>query len=249
VSRNRFTVRLLGTFEVARDGSAPVRLWPKPRALLAQLLVADAPVPMRRIVAELWPREAPESATVNVRGYVHLIRRALGADVVQTWHDGVYGVRLPEAQVDHRMFLDLLDRSRAAGVPHERTVLLRRALALCDGPVLSNVPHGPMLGNWAASVRDRRRRALLDLAELLIHGGRCGDAQRLLRSHLLEQAGDETAYLLLMQALYAEGDGGGALDVYRQAYRELARIGMLPGPRLSAAQNAVLNHHPLPAGS
>lgn len=249
MSRNRFTVRLLGTFEVARDGGAPVRLWPKPRALLAQLLVADAPVPMRRIVAELWPGEAPESATVNVRGYVHLIRRALGPEVVQTLHDGVYAVRLPEARVDYRMFLDLLDRSRATDVPHERMILLKQALALCDGPVLSDVPHGPMLGNWVASVRDHRRRALLDLAELLIHGGRCDDAQRLLRGHLLEHAGDEAVYLLLMQALYTAGDGGAALAVYRQAYRELARIGMLPGPRLSALHNAVLNHHPLPAGS
>ncbi|AKH84593.1 hypothetical protein AA958_23005 [Streptomyces sp. CNQ-509] len=247
--RNRFTIRLLGTFEVARDGSAPIRLWPKPRALLAQLLVADAPVPMRRIVAELWPREAPESATVNVRGYVHLIRRALGTDAVQTLHDGVYAVRLPGAQVDYRMFLDLLDRSRTTDVPPERIIHLKRALALCGGPVLSDVPHGPMLGNWVASVQDHRRRALLELAALLIHGGRCDDAQRLLRSHLLEQAADETAYMLLMQALYAAGDGGAALAVYRQAYRELARIGMLPGPRLSALQDAVLHHHPLPAGS
>lgn len=247
--RIQFTVQLLGSFEVSGLGMAPIRMWPKPRTLLAQLLVADAPVPLRRILGELWPGGEPESAAANVRGYVHIIRQELGQGTVQTLHGGVYRLSLPEVRVDSRIFLRLLGRARTTADPRERTALLGQALALWEGPALSGVPQGPMLRNWVASMRGHRRRALLDLAELLVRGGQCGDAQYLLRQHLLEWPEDEAAYVLLMRALYAAGDGGGALTVYRQAYDELAETGLRPGPRLEAAQNAILHHQPLPADS
>jgi DNA-binding SARP family transcriptional activator len=248
VPRFQFTVRILGGFEVSGLGRAPIRMWPKPRTLLAQLLVADGPVPMRRVLGELWPGGAPESAAANVRGYVHIIRRQLGQDTVQTLHGGVYRLSLPGVRMDSRIFLGLLGRSHTTADPRERTALLGQALALWEGPALSGVPQGPMLRNWVTSMQGHRRRALLDLAELLVRGGQCGDAQYLLRQHLLEWPEDEAAYVLLMRALYAAGDGGGALTVYRQAYDELAGAGLRPGPRLAAAQNAVLHHRPLPAG-
>ncbi|RBM14932.1 AfsR/SARP family transcriptional regulator [Streptomyces sp. PT12] len=240
------TFRLLGLFSFEREGGAPPRpMWPKPSALLALLLVADGPVTLERIAAELWGDRRPESAVANIRGYIGILRRGFGGGAVRTL-PGSYELALPGALLDSDAFLDLLDRAEDAGSPGEREELLGRALALWHGPALAGLTHGPVLESWVERMNGHRRRATLQLAELSLAGGRYGRAQDLLRQHLVGHPTDESAYQLLMRALHEAGDSSAALVVYQRANRRLVDHGLLPGPRLRGTQQAILNHRPLP---
>ncbi|MDT0344999.1 AfsR/SARP family transcriptional regulator [Streptomyces litchfieldiae] len=238
--------RLLGPFSLTRDGAAARPMWPKPTALLAMLLVADGPVPLDRIVAELWQGRAPSSAVANIRSYIRLLRRELGADAVRTML-GCYELVLRDARLDADTFRELLERADRTTAAEERAALLKEALDLWRGPALSGIPHGPVLESWVARMNGHRRRALLELAGLWLESGREARAQDLLRQHLLGQPTDETAYELLMRALHQAGDGSAALAVYQQANRHLVDRGLYPGPRLRGMQQAILSHRPLPA--
>jgi DNA-binding SARP family transcriptional activator len=70
--------RVLGPVEARADGSELVLLPPKPRALLAVLLVhAGRPVSRDQLMAALWPEGAPPSAPRVIRTYVWALRRSL----------------------------------------------------------------------------------------------------------------------------------------------------------------------------
>src|SRR5689334_6866212 len=73
--------RVLGPLEVCRDGR-PVNLGgPKPRAVLAVLLLhANEPVTNARLAMALWDEDAPASALRTVQVYVSRLRRLLGDD-------------------------------------------------------------------------------------------------------------------------------------------------------------------------
>src|ERR1044072_3689064 len=70
--------RLLGPVEAWWDGM-PVRLGgPKPRALLAVLLLrAGQVVPADALVDAIWGEEPPDTARALVQSYVSALRRAL----------------------------------------------------------------------------------------------------------------------------------------------------------------------------
>src|SRR5512133_3842471 len=76
-----FRFELLGPLRVFADGH-PIPLGPvKQRLLLASLLLRpDDVVGTDELVAALWLDEPPPSATANLRGYAHGLRRALGAE-------------------------------------------------------------------------------------------------------------------------------------------------------------------------
>ena len=78
--------RLLGPVEVAAE-DGPVALGgPKPRAVLAVLLLnANRPVSTERLALALWGEDAPAGAAKTVQVHVSRLRKALpDADVVTT---------------------------------------------------------------------------------------------------------------------------------------------------------------------
>jgi DNA-binding SARP family transcriptional activator len=76
--------RVLGPVEAAVDGN-PVRLpASKPRALLALLLLnRNRVVSTEQLIDGLWD-DPPETAAKALQGYVSQLRRALGAERVET---------------------------------------------------------------------------------------------------------------------------------------------------------------------
>ncbi|MEV4016795.1 AfsR/SARP family transcriptional regulator [Nonomuraea angiospora] len=241
----RYAVRLLGRFTVTRDGVPLAAMWPKPSTLLALLLVSQGPLPHEHITAELWPSGGPASALANLRTYVTVLRRHLGGRAVRTWA-GAYELALPGARLDETRFRALMACAEGAATAGEQAHALQQALALWRGPALGGIARGPALDSWAERVDGHRRRAVHRLAELWLRAGRHATAQDLLRTHLLASPTDETASRLLMWALYQAGDSEAALAEYRRAASLLMRGGLLPGPLLRGAQEAILNHR-LPA--
>ena len=94
------TYRVLGPFEVLRDG-APVDLGPpKQRALLAILLLrAGELVPSDRLVDLLWSGRPPRTAAHSVQVYISALRRGLGGEQIETRTPG-YMLHLDGARVD-----------------------------------------------------------------------------------------------------------------------------------------------------
>src|SRR5215211_3638678 len=105
--------RVLGPLDVADVADTTALRRPKPRALLALLLLnANRPVSTDELVTGLWGSDAPASALGALQNYVSLLRKALGPDVVQTQPPG-YVLRVEPGDLDLQVFEQLV--AEAAG--------------------------------------------------------------------------------------------------------------------------------------
>lgn len=79
---------MLGSFDVVVNGRSVQLGGAKQRALLAILaLHANEVVPADRLIGQLWPGDAPESAVNTLQGYVSRLRKVLdlnGSNVGQS---------------------------------------------------------------------------------------------------------------------------------------------------------------------
>ena len=79
------TFQVLGPVTAVVDGSAVALGGPKQRALLATLLLAEGTaVPRHQLVLSVWGDDPPASAAQSLQVYVHNLRKALGADRIET---------------------------------------------------------------------------------------------------------------------------------------------------------------------
>src|SRR5215813_896842 len=128
--------RILGPLEVSDDGCAVAIGGPKPRALLAILLLhANEVVSRERLIDELWASSPPETATAALQVHVSQLRKALGNDAIVTRPPG-YEIRVDDGQLDLNQFEQLVDKARDQGAG-EAAETLREALELWRGPPLA----------------------------------------------------------------------------------------------------------------
>ena len=234
--------RILGPLEVS-DETGPIALGgQRQRALLAVLIVeAGRVVPTERLVDLLWGEDAPKTATTSLQNSISRLRRALGADVLETRAPG-YLLRAGPDQVDARRFeVQLRDARRAAA--GERRELLQRALSLWRGPALAEFAFEQFAQAEIGRLEELRLAALeeridTDL-ELGQHGDVIGELEALARDHPLR----ETFRRSLMLALYRSGRQAEALEVYQDARgRFVDELGIEPGPELKRLQSEILRH-------
>ena len=149
--------RLLGPLEVVAEGRVVPLDAPKPRALLAILLLhANEPVSRDRLIEELWAGRPPSSAAKILQTYVSQLRRALGRDVIRTV-PSAYELRADAGSFDLLRFEQLVGEARAAG-PAEANGMLREALSLWRGPPLAEFAYEP----WAQPEIDRLEELRLE---------------------------------------------------------------------------------------
>ncbi|AIG79096.1 SARP family transcriptional regulator [Amycolatopsis japonica] len=234
--------RVLGPLEVAVDGQVVPLGGPKPRLLLAALLLQPNVVVSTELLIEvLWPSSAPRSAAANIRTYVHSLRKRL-AD-----HDPALGERIgsrasgyilkatPE-EIDHIRFGELAARAQDAlgrGEAESALDLLDQAESLWRGEVLEGLPHDHGWGATVArlselrlAVQEQRLRARIEL-------GRTAEAVAELRGLVTEHPLREELWQQLIVALRADGRTADAIEAYETAEKVLAEeLGTEPGPRL-----------------
>lgn len=245
-------VRVLGDLEVLVDDVALELGGPKPRALLALLVVGDGrPVSLEHLIDQIWGDEPPVRVEASLQSYVARLRRVLEptrgsrttARVLRT-HPGGYSLDLPPDAVDARRFTSLLARSRAEREPAVAERLLDDALALWRGAAYAGLP-GPALGAEAVRLDELRAGALEDLWDLRVRGGRHPEAvaelEHLVALHPLR----ERLWALLARALYGAHRQGDALAALRRAREHLAdELGVDPGPELRRVEDLVLRQDP-----
>ena len=133
--------RILGPLEVWDDGGEVSLGGPKPRALLAVLLLhPNEVVSADRLIDELWGEDSPERAADALRVNVSRLRKALPQDVLTTRSPG-YVIRVEPDELDLHRFERLVDEGRsllARGLAADASERLRDALALWRGPPLAD---------------------------------------------------------------------------------------------------------------
>src|SRR5262245_42788315 len=132
--------RILGPLEVV-GGAGEISLGgPKPRALLALLLLhANEVVPTVRLIDELWGADSHESAAAALRIHVSRLRKALPQDTLGTRAPG-YLLDIDGHALDLERFEWLVSEGRsllARGFSADAATRLREALALWRGPPLA----------------------------------------------------------------------------------------------------------------
>lgn len=234
--------RILGPLEVSNE-TGPVALGgPKQRGLLAILVLeAGRVVPTDRLIDLLWGEEAPKSATASLQNAIGRLRRALGADVLETRAPG-YVLSVAPEQIDARRLERTLTEVR--GLPAaERRDRLDGALALWRGPALAEFAFDDFAQAEIRRLEELRlvaqeERIDADL-ELGRHADVIGELEGIVGDHPLR----ETLRKQLMLALYRAGRQAEALEVYQDARaRFIDELGIDPGPELKRLQSEILRH-------
>ena len=236
--------RLLGPLEVVAEGRVVPLDAPKPRALLAILLLhANEPVSCDLLMEELWAGRPPASATKVLQTYVSQLRRLLGRTLIRTV-PSAYELRADAGSLDMHRFEELMRDARAAA-PAEANRMLREALALWRGPVLAEFA----FESWAQPAIDRLEELRLEALQERIETDLALGASAELVAELELLVGQyplrERLRVQLMLALYRSGRQADALAAYRGARRELVdALGIEPTLVLRQLERRILDQDP-----
>ena len=197
--------RILGRLE-AWDAGREVSLGgPKPRALLAALLLRPNEVaPADRLIDELWGDHSPEDAAAALRVNVSRLRKALAHDVLTTRAPG-YLLRVEPDALDLHRFERLVEEGKsllARGLAADASARLGEALSLWRGPVLADFAYESFAQAAIARLEEIRLAAVelrID-ADLVLgrHDDLVGELEALVEEHPLR----ERLRRYLMTALY-----------------------------------------------
>ena len=243
---------VLGPLEVRSAGvEIPVRSGQQRVLLAALLLRANQVVPLDELTDRLWGEAPPRGARNTLRAYVMRLRRTLGADdgdgvVVETHPEG-YRIRVEPAELDLLRFEDLLAQAGrlAAAGPTEEAQVLRQAVALWRGPVLSNVDSDALHRDVALALSERRLQAVQRRIDLELQLGGDDEIVPELKALTAEHPTRERFCAQLMIALYRSGRQADALEAYRRTREMLdAELGVDPGQDLQELHQSVLTADP-----
>lgn len=245
-------LRILGSLQVT-DGERSVELRrPKPRALLAVLLLhPNQGLSTDRLVEALWADTPPRSATNTLQGYVSWLRHALaplrGAPLVRTQTPG-YVLTVDPEQIDAHRFERLVGEgidARADGEPERAADVLGQALAMWRGPALADFAYDRFADVHAARLEELRLCAMEEHAQAELALGRHARLPSRLQALVEDNPLREPLWGLLMLALYRCGRQAEALRAFQAAKRVLGEeLGIGPCPALCRLEAEVLAQAP-----
>ena len=212
----------------------------KPRALLARLaLEPGRVVSADALVEALWD-EPPASAHKVVQVYVSQLRKALGADAIETRAPG-YVLRAGQDETDLGRFEQLADAAREAREPARRAELLREALELWRGRALEEFDDEPFAEAAARRLAELRLHALEERIDAQLELGEHARLVPELEALAAQEPLRERPRAQLMLALYRSGRQAEALERYRSGRQLLVdELGIEPGPALQELERAIL---------
>jgi predicted ATPase/DNA-binding SARP family transcriptional activator len=215
----RFEV--LGPVRVWTDDGVIVPLPPRPRALLAALLAAGRQtVSAERLVAELWPEGAPPTAVAALQVHASALRKVVGDRLVFT--AGGYLLRADE--------VDALEFEATGD------------LTLWRGPAFEGADRGPIVGEAAARLSERRLAAQRGWIDRQLADGRPVLAE--LSGWVAAEPTAEPLVERLMLALHRDGRSAEALDVFAGTVAALAAYETEPSAALTALAEAIRRRDP-----
>ena len=247
----RTRIQLCGRLSVEIDGAqlAGTLRGKQVPLLLAYLLLNRArPVGREELIGALWPHQAPVSQDAALRTLLSRLRSALGDGSLQGRDELL--LNLPEP-----VWIDL--EAAASEVERARHALdredARTAWAFAQVPL--NIANRGLLPGAQATWLEARRRELEDIrlqaleliarAGLHLGGAQLSSVERHARALIEAEPYRESGYVLLMEALAAEGNIAEGLRVFDRL-RTLLRdeLGTSPSPETNETYERLLH----PAG-
>ncbi len=248
MSSDPLNVQLLGHVSAHRGGRRVDLTGAQRLAMLSVLaLRAGECVSSVELVDGIWDDGAPDRARHALHVYISDLRRALGAEVIETRRGG-YRLCVDVEQVDALLFEQMV--GRVNGGPPEQTLgELLVALALWRGPAFDGAADSAALRAAATRLEEKRlaaleRRFTAEL-ELGHHDQILGELTSLVSAMPLR----ESLRAQLMLALYRSGRQAEALAAYREGRAQLGELGLEPGGELRDLERAILRQDPTLAGA
>jgi DNA-binding SARP family transcriptional activator len=240
--------RILGPLEAWHEGGEVALGGPKPRALLALLLLhANEVVPADRLIDDLWGEDSPERAADALRVNVSRLRKALPEDAVATRSPG-YVIRIEPDELDLHRFEQLVDDAKdllARGLASDASERLRESLALWRGSALADFAYESFAQGAIARLEEIRLAAFELRVEADLALGRHHELISELEALVAEHPLREGLRRYLITALYRSGRQAEALEAYRDARRALVDgLGIEPSPALQELERAILRQDP-----
>jgi len=240
-------VNVLGPVQLVTDSGTLIRVETRKRRALLSLLALDTNrvVSMDRLVNVLWEGAPPKHARTVVHGHISALRQALGPRVsIETCSPG-YALTIDSDRVDAHRFTRLVEAAAERIHDADAIALLREALALWRGQVLTDLAGFACWHDLAIPWEDARLNALEALAKRLLRAGRPAEAVAGLRNAVVQHPLRESLTAQLMACLHEAGRQVDALRVYDSVRRRLAdELGLYPGPELREAHAALLRQAP-----
>ena len=241
--------RILGPLEVAAEGAPLAIGGPKPRALLAALLVQPGMVVSTdRLIQAVWGEEPPGDALNALRAYVSRLRTALGPPVRLFHRVPGYVLDLADGELDAAQFVHLLGAAREHGAAgeHDRVVrTLDAALSLWRGDALAEFADLDFAVTEIARLDDLRLVAVEERIDALLHLDRGAEIVAELDGLVRRFPVRERLAVQLMRALYRSGRQTEALAVYGQLRGRLVdELGVEPSEQVQELHRQVLAHDP-----
>lgn len=246
---------ILGPMYIEMHGTEIQIRSPKPRALLAALIVhRGTAVSFDHLVDIVWGSTPPRDPEQALHSQMSRLRRRLSGagrddihDVLATRPSG-YALAVDDRQVDAGRFEALAARAEAATVADQVLELAKQALSLWRGPAL--VEFDQAFARTEAARLDAVRVGLqAQRADALLAVGRAHDVVADLDPLVAEHVLDEHLHGRLMLALYRCGRQADALAVYRRLRdRLMSDLGLEPSAELRQLERDILQHSPELAG-
>lgn len=236
--------RILGPLEVVGpDG--PIRIDAgKVRALLELLLLhANEVIAGERLVDSLWGDFPSDSAEHAIEVYVSRLRRALGADRIET-HPPGYRIRVEPGELDLHRFEALTAEAREsfdADDAAKAVRLFQDADALWRGPALAELRSSERARAEVTRLDELRLAETAARIDAMLATGRHAELIPELERLVAEHPFEERLRSQHMLALYRSGRQVDALESYQAARRALDEdLGLEPGQALQQLQVAIL---------
>jgi DNA-binding SARP family transcriptional activator len=250
---------VLGTLQLSVNGVSYLPSAPKPRQLLALLMLhANEVVSIGACTEELWGTRPPRTTISTLQTYVLQIRRMLrrvpetdhhgGGEEMLVTRDNGYQLKVPPDCYDRAVFeRGVLAGYRAAAVGDDLAAsnALGQALNVWRGPALVDVQAGSVTATHLVGLEETRIAALEQRIEADLrlgrHHGMLGELSTLVRKYPTY----ENLHAQFMLALYRSGRQAKALEVFRELRGELAgELGIEPSHRMQRLHNAILSADP-----
>jgi predicted ATPase/DNA-binding SARP family transcriptional activator len=242
--------RILGPLEVVENGVALRLGGPRPRALLAVLLVeTDRFVSRDRLIDELWGDEPPATAENALQVQVAALRRLLPGRIVTS--GTAYRLAARPDEVDARRFELAVGEARGLieRQPANAAARLAGALGAWRGPALDGGVTGQVAAAEATRLDALRRSAQVDRADACLA---VGDHETVVTELSGLVAGDPTDERLagrLMVAQYRTSGSSDAIATYERVSRAMElELGATPDAALQELRRAIERRDPTLAG-
>ncbi len=226
----RISVRVLGRFSVALDGSPADLPDGRPAQLVKLLAVAGRRVPVDEAVETLWPDVDPDLGRQRLRNVLARIRAACGGLVVR--EEETLGLDAT-AEVDLARF-EAAARAALAAPASSQEPLLRSALSRHAGELLP----GDRYEDFAAAARERvavRHVALLDrLAMATAARGDVDESLGLLEDAIAAEPLDDRRYRMAIDIAIRHGRRDRAIRLLERAVAMDAELAGEPSEDLVA---------------